>query len=164
MYDITKLLKEEDVKVLLSILPAPRQRKEGRPRVPKDALLKGIIQVLVLGIGWNKIFDCDCSYSSCYRYFQERQRRDHPHLVFDVLAKKTNLAEGTIDSDTVTSLRFRNLTGWDGKHRKVGTKVSLFTDLKGLPADIEFGKGSTHDSRFIPKHLRKPPVTEGKMS
>ena len=47
------------------------------------------------------------------------------------------------------------MTGWDGKHKKIGTKISLFTDKTGLPADVDFGKGNTHDGSFVPGHIKK---------
>lgn len=47
------------------------------------------------------------------------------------------------------------MTGWDGKHKKIGTKISLFTGIGGLPADADFGKGNKHDLTFVPKHLEK---------
>ena len=76
--------------------------------------------------------------------------------MYEALAKKkTDIKEGAIDTTTATSFHFKQLTGWDGKHKKIGTKISLFTDRSGLPADAEFGKGSKHDIRFLPAHLRK---------
>ena len=46
----------------------------------------------------------------------------------------------------------RVVTGWDGKHKKMATKVSLITEENGLPLDVEFGKGSRHDLKFVEKH------------
>ena len=47
------------------------------------------------------------------------------------------------------------MTGRDGKHKKTGTKISLFTDKNGLPADVAFGKGSQHDTAFVANHIKK---------
>jgi len=144
----------------MELLPTPKQRKTGRPRVNKEALLCGILQVLVLDIPWSKIFDCDCSYSSCYRYFKEIQRRGVFHLVLEALAEdKTDISECALDTDTTTSFRFKKGTGWDGKHKKIGTKISLITDKDGLPADMEINRGNKHDLTFVPKHLEN---TKGK--
>lgn len=41
---------------------------------------------------------------------------------------------------------------WDGKHKKISTKISLFTDINGLPADVSFGHGKTHDKDFVWEH------------
>jgi len=34
----------------------------------------------------------------------------------------------------------------------MATKVSLITEENGLPLDVEFGKGSRHDLKFVEKH------------
>ena len=153
---INKLIKPFVFTELLRLLPTPKQKRLGRKRCSKEALLWGVLQVLKLGIPWSAINDTDCSYVSCYRYFKELQRRGKLQLVYETLAReKTDISQGAIDTTTSTSFRFRALTGWDGKHRKIGTKISLFTDIKGLPAGVSFGKGSKHDLRFIPNHLKK---------
>lgn len=156
MYDVTRLVEKRVWIKLLLILPTPRQKRRGRKRVRKEALLNGILQVLVNGVGWGKIAECGCGYASCYRYFQELQRRGKLKLIYEALAnKKTDITEGAIDTTTATSFRFERMTGWDGKHKKIGTKISIFTDKNGLPADVDFGKGSKHDGRFLPKHMEK---------
>jgi len=121
---------------ILKVLPTPRQRRLGRKRCPKEALLNGILQVLVNGVGWNKIADCGCSYSSCYRYFRELQRRGFLKLIFKRLASdKTDITECAVDTDSTTSFRFRRGVGYDGRHKKYATKISLLSDKNGLPAD-----------------------------
>lgn len=155
MNKVTSLVKPCVYDYLLKQLPTPRQKRFGRKRCPKEALVTGILQVLRLGIPWHQIRDCDCSGVSCWRYFGEIQRRGKLKLIYEVLSlEKTDIRQGALDTTTVTSFRFKHLTGWDGKHRKIGTKISLLTDVKGLPADVAFGKGSIHDLRFIPDHLR----------
>jgi transposase len=156
VYDTTKLLPKKQFDELLNLLPTPRQKKRGRPRVPKEALLNGILQVLVNGTAWSKIADCGCSYSSCYRYFRELQRRGELKLIFEVLARaKTDIIECAADTDSTTSFRFRRGTGYDGRHKKQATKISLFSDKDGLPVDVKFGKGNTHDKTFLYLHLEE---------
>ena len=53
MYDINKLMGRDHFNQLMELLPTPKQRKTGRPRVSKEALLSGILQVLVLDIPWS---------------------------------------------------------------------------------------------------------------
>lgn len=155
MYDSTKLLPKSQVDILLNILPTPRQKKYGRKRCSKEALLNGILQVLVNDVAWCKLADCGCSYSSCWRYFKEVQRRGKLKLVFDKLSKgKTNILIGSIDTTTITSFDFKLMTGWDPKHRKIGTKVSLFGDKGGIPADVDFGRGNDNDRIFVEGHLK----------
>jgi len=155
MYDITKLVSKKVFGELIKLLPTPKQQRRGRKRVKKKALLNGILQVLVNGVVWRKIADCGCSCTSCWRYFTELQRRGKLKLVYELLSKeKTNLTESAIDTTTAASFRFKRMVGWDGKHKMNGTKISLFTDKEGLPADVEFGKGSLHDGSFVPKHIK----------
>lgn len=155
MYDVTKLVSEIVFRKLVTILPAQRQQKRGRKKIKREALLRGILQVLVNGIAWRKIAECGCSYVSCWRYFHEIQRRGKLKLIFQVLSnEKTDVTESAIDTTTVTSFRFKRMVGWDGKHRKNGTKISLFTDKNGLPADVQIDKGSRHDGSFVEKHIK----------
>jgi len=154
MYDVTKLLPKEQFNELIENLPTPRQKRFGRKRCEKKALLTGILQVLILGIPWNKIFDCGCSPSSCYRYFKELQRRGIFKERFTFLAEvKTDIAECAIDTDSTTSFRFQYGSGWDGRHKKMATKISLLSDKKGLPVDVLFGSGKRHDNTFVYQHL-----------
>lgn len=155
MYDSTKLVSKRVWRCLLRILPSPRQKKRGRKRVTKEALLNGILQVLINGVAWGKIAFCGCSYVSCFRYFQELQRRGKLKLIFQVLAReKADIQDGFIDTTTVASFEFAYMTGWDGNSKKVGTKVSLFADRNGVPADVAFGKGSSEDKDLLPTHIR----------
>lgn len=156
MYDITKLLPQKQFEELLTKLPITRQKREGRRKCQKEYLINGILQVLVNGVAWNKIAECGCSYASCYRYFRELQRRGELKLIYETLAvEKTDITEGAIDTTTATSFRFKKMTGWDGKHKKIGTKISVFSDKNGLPFDVSFGKGNVHDTAFIDSHLKK---------
>jgi len=154
VYDITKLVSKKQFENLLKLLPTPRQKRKGRKKCKKEALLNGIIQVLINGIAWRKMAECGCSYASCFRYCQELQRRGKLKLIYETLAKdKTDIKEGAIDTTTSTSFRFKRLTGWHTKHAKIGTKISLFSDKNGLPTDVQFGKGNNHDGDFVDNHL-----------
>lgn len=156
MYDSTKLVSKKVFRELLRLLPALRKKQRGRPRIEKRALLNGILQVLVNGVTWGRIAPCGCSYISCWRYCNELQRRGKLKLIYETLAKaKTDIIEGAIDTTTATSFRFKRMTGWDGKHKKIGTKISLFSDKTGLPADVAFGKGSQHDGGFVAGHVKQ---------
>ena len=155
MYDVTKLVPSFVFEKLLELLPTPRQKREGRRRCVKEALLNGILQFLVNGVAWNKIASCGCSYASCYRYFKELQREGKLKLIYEVLASgKTNISEGAIDTTTATSFHFERMVGWDGHHKKNGTKISLFSDKVGLPADVIFGSGNKPDPDFVEDHWK----------
>ncbi|KKS39828.1 MAG: Transposase B [Candidatus Gottesmanbacteria bacterium GW2011_GWB1_43_11] len=155
-YDVTKLVSKKVFTNLLLVLPTPRQKRFGRKRVEKKPLIAGILQVLKHGLPWNSIAACGASGVSCWRYFQEIQRRGKLKLIYEALAgETTDVVEGAIDTTTATSFHFRRLCGYDGKHRKYGTKISLFSDKGGLPADVNFGKGQAYDGVFVAGHLKK---------
>ena len=97
MYDITKLITKKQFKNLLRLLPTPRQKRLGRKKCRKEALLNGILQVLINGVAWRKMVECGCSYASCFRYFQELQRRGKLKLIYKTLAKDiTDIKEGEL--------------------------------------------------------------------
>jgi transposase len=160
MYQVTKLVPELQYTQLVQALPTPRQARRGRPRVSKEALINGILQVLINGVAWNKIADCGCSYVTCYRYFKELQRRGTLRKIFQTLAsEKTNLTVGSIDTTTTPSFEFTHGTGYNGKEHTVGTKISLYVDGIGRPADALFAKANINDRHFVFPHLEN---TQGK--
>jgi transposase len=155
VYDSNKLLAKSQFQQLVALLPRPKQRRMGRKRVAKEALVRGILQVLINGVAWGKIAECGCSYVSCYRYFQELQRRGKLKLIQHALAKKkVNLSICAIDTTLVRSFEFKTGVGFNGQYRAMGTKVSLICDLLGLPADVQFGKGNRNDKTFLLDHMK----------
>lgn len=154
MYDHNKLVPELVWKALIQKLPTPRQKRFGRKRAKKENLLNGVLQVLINGVAWGKIADCGCSYVSCFRYFRKLQQKGTLKLIYQALAKiKTNLKVGSIDTTTVPSFEFKACTGFNGNKKILGTKISLYADINGLPADVEFDKGSVNDKTFVLTHL-----------
>jgi transposase len=155
VYDSNKLLPKSQFQQLIVLLPTPKQRRMGRKRVGKEALIRGILQVLVNGVAWGKIVECGCSYASCYRYFQELQRRGKLKLIQLALAKgKADLTTCAIDTTLMRSFEFKAGVGFNGQYKAMGTKVSLICDLLGLPADVQFGKGNTNDKVFLLDHIK----------
>jgi hypothetical protein len=69
-------------------------------------------------------------------------------------SKKEAITVGSIDTTLVQSFAFRQLSGWNGQHKQRGTKISLFVGKDGLPADVQFGKGSINDKVFLLGHLK----------
>lgn len=118
-------------------------------------MVTGILQVLMNGVAWGKIADCGASPTCCFRYLEELQRRGRLKLIFKRLVdERIDLTVGSIDTTFIVSFRFRYLTANSGKHRAIGTKVSLFCDRQGLPADVLFGKGNVDDKVFVHYHIK----------
>jgi len=154
MYDITLIMPTSQFRQLLRLLPSPKQKKLGRKRCKKRSMITGILQVLRLGTRWQDIHNCGCSYSSCYRYFKELQRRGEFKLLFKALShQKTDPTECASDTDTIWSQRFKSQVGWSGRHRLNGTKISLLSDKRGLPSDIIIESAKTHDGSFVDQHI-----------
>ena len=149
------ILPVEVFEKLLNILPTPKQNRKGRKRCNKALLLKGILIVLRYDIPWNNLDIDSVSGTSCWRYFNEIQRRGILKRIHKALANESlNINICSIDTSTTTSFRFKSCTGWDGKHKKIGTKISALSDENGLPFDLDFGKGSKHDLKFLDKHIK----------
>jgi len=149
---------------LLQLLPTPRQKRKGRKRCDKRLLLQGILTVLKYDIPWNHLDIDGVSGTSCWRYFNELQRKGILKLIQTSLSTQhldINLC--SLDTSTATSFKFKNGVGWDGKHRKNGTKISLLGDHNGLPYDIDFGKGNKHDLKFLDTHLENTSGTRKKV-
>ncbi len=70
---------------LLDLLPSPKSKNFGRPKCKKEALLRGLIKVLKYDIPWNDLDIIGASGISCWRYFNEIQRRGLLKLVFHSL-------------------------------------------------------------------------------
>jgi transposase len=154
MYNLNKLISPQVFEELLELLPTPKQRPRGRKRCDKKALILGIIYVLKRSVPWYDCPNFGASYSSCFRYFKEIQRRGNLKMIFKQKTfDKTNINICSIDSSSITSFRFNYGSGFDGKHKKCATKVSALADQKGLPVDIIFGKGNIHDLHFVPTHI-----------
>jgi transposase len=155
VYDTRKLVSKSQFQQLVALLPTPKQLRIGRKRIAKEALVRGILQVLVNGVAWGKIPECGCSYVSCYRYFKELQRRGVLKQIQQTLSRqKVDLSTCAIDTTLVRSFEFQDGVGYSGQYKAMGSKVSLFCDLLGLPADVQFGKGNTNDKVFLPAHIK----------
>jgi transposase len=152
---MNNILPNEQFIQLLKLLPSPRQKRRGRKRCKKDLLLKGILYVLKYDIPWNQLDIEGVSGTSCWRYFNKIQKQGLLKLIYKALVDKhLDICLCSLDTSTTTSFSFKDCTGWDGKHRKMGTKISALSDENGIPCDLEFGKGSKHDLKFLDKHLK----------
>lgn len=49
------------------------------------------------------------------------------------------------DGSLVQSFNFLDTTGYSGKDKKTGTKISVITDFLGTPFNIVFASGNKHD-------------------
>ena len=150
-----KTLSQNELDVLVSLLPNPKQKEKGRPRCNKKDLVEGILLHLMYSVPWNNIQMNKASGSSCYRYYREIQRRGLFKNIFkNLINGKLDMSNIAVDSSTITSFRYKSEVGFDGKHKKNGTKLSLITDAYGIPIELVTGKGNTHDLKLLAKNIQ----------
>lgn len=58
---------------------------------------------------------------------------------------KVDLKVASIDGSLIPSFNFLDTTGYSGKYKKTGTKISTLVDFKGTPLNIVFASGEKHD-------------------
>lgn len=160
MKKYTNYVRREQWEFLLRELPTPRRKKRGRPRVSKEALVLGILQVHKTGCRWRDV-DSGCSGVSCWRYFTELQRRGVWEKVFQLSIKlkdkerKGQLVRKALDTKIIPSPKFKIGTGYSKKHATMGTKISLEVEERGGIDGAVLSKGNVHDQT-----LAKPTILD----
>jgi len=66
-------------------------------------------------------------------------------LNFLVQSKRLDRSLISLDGTLIPSQEFAEQTGYSGKHRAVGTKLSLLVDRAGIPLAISVAPGNYHD-------------------
>jgi transposase len=62
-----------------------------------------------------------------------------------VQAKRLDRSLVSLDGTLIPSQEFTEQTGYSGKHRSVGTKLSLLVDRAGTPLSVSVAPGNFHD-------------------
>jgi transposase len=72
------------------------------------------------------------------------------NLILQKLHKSSllDLNIASIDGSLVPSFNFLDTTGYSGKYKKTGTKISLLVDFLGTPLNVVFASGNRHDAPF----------------
>lgn len=70
---------------------------------------------------------------------------------------KLELNIASIDGSLVQSFNFMDTANYSGKYKRTGTKISTLVDFLGLPFNIIFASGETHDMPLaIPTIVNNP--------
>ena len=70
---------------------------------------------------------------------------------------KLDLTVALVDGSLVPSFNFLDTTGYSGKHKDTGTKISTLVDFKGTPFNVVFSSGNTHDMPLaLPTIINNP--------
>ena len=83
------------------------------------------------------------------RYWHRRKgyrRVWHTLLNFLVQGKRLDRSLISLDGTLIPSQEFTEQTGYSGKHRVVGTKLSLLVDRAGTPLAVSVAPGNYHDA------------------
>lgn len=64
----------------------------------------------------------------------------------------------SIDGSLVPSFNFFDTTGYSGKYKKTGTKISTLVDFLGTPLNVVFAEGNRHDMPLAIPTIANNPV------
>lgn len=150
----TDVLSETQLDYVASKLPFPHTHI-GRPSYGNRELLPGILKVLRSGMRWRDLDDPRCA-SGVTHWRRLRFWGKHFGLknTWNVILQqlhhghRLDLQIASIDGSLVQSFNFDETTGYSGKYKKTGTKVSLMTDFLGTPLNVVFASGNKHDVPF----------------
>ena len=165
----TDVLKFDQIEYLASRLPKPKANT-GRPSYPNLELLPGILKVLRSGMRWrdldDKRFASGVTHWRRLRFWQRNfGLKDVLGFILDKLKalKKLNLNIASIDGSLVPSFNFFDTTGYSGKYKKTGTKISTLVDFWGTPFNIVFASGEKHDMPLAIPTIANNPVGKPNM-
>lgn len=147
----TDVLTDTQIEYLASKLPYPKAAT-GRPGYTNKELLPGILKVLRSGCRWRDLdrekYPSGVTHWRRLRFWGIRLGiRNTWNLILQKLNQlnKLDLRIASIDGSLIESFNFLDTTGYSGKYRKTGTKISVITDFKGTPFNVLFASGEKHD-------------------
>jgi transposase len=151
MKHATFFLSQEQYDWLATCLPEP-SHATGRPGIPNNELLNGILFVLKTGCRWMDIPSSICchDYSSCWRRLRFWQKHGHLRMSWQQILllldqeDQLDLSLGNLDGSLVQSPRYAGV-GYDSQHHRYGTNISLLTEKNGLPLTNMTFKGNRND-------------------
>lgn len=148
---ITDVLSSSQLKYLASKLPAPKANI-GRPAYANLELLPGVLKVLRSGCRWRDLdkrgYPTGITHWRRLRFWGKYfGLKNTWSLILGQLHKlnRLDLDIASIDGSLVPSFNFLDTTGYSGKYKKTGTKLSVITDFLGTPFNVIFAPGNTHD-------------------
>jgi transposase len=82
-----------------------------------------------------------------------------------VQSKRLDRSLVSLDGTLIPSQEFTEQTGYSGKHRAVGTKLSLLVDRAGTPLAVSLAPGNYHDGSLgfltLANIYKPPPILHG---
>lgn len=150
----TDVLSTTQLDYLAKELPFPKART-GRPSYSNRELLPGVLKVLRSGMRWRDLDDKRLpSNITHWRRFRFWGIKFGLKITWENLLQKINkqskldLNIASIDGSLIQSFNFLDTTGYSGKYKKTGTKISNLVDFPGTPFNVVFASGQEHDCPF----------------
>ena len=147
----TDVLKSDQLEYLASVLPKPKA-DTGRPSYTNLELLPGILKVLRSGMRWRdldiKDFPSGVTHWRRLRFWGTQfGLKNTWNLILQKLKglSRLDLNIASIDGSLIQSFNFLDTASYSGKYKRTGTKISTLTDFLGIPFNICFASGETHD-------------------
>lgn len=171
---MSKWLPDDLWKRVAPFLPPPKRRRKryaGRKRLDERRVLMGIIFVLRTGIPWREMpFELGCgSGMTCLRRLKQWRQRGVFQKVYEVLlselqgANKIDWSRAIADSVSGRAPGGGEKTGPSPvDRRKLGSKVHVLVDGKGLPLAIRLTGAHRHDVTQLIPLVDAIPAVRGK--
>src|SRR3954452_16032451 len=168
----TDVLTPRQLAFVAERLPEPPCARRGRRPYSNQELLPGILRVLRSGCRWRDLdrpgHPSGVTHWRRLRYWHRRSGyRKVWRTLLNFLAQGKRLDRSLIslDGTLIPSQEFREQTGYSGKHRTVGTKLSLLVDRAGTPLAVSVAPGNYHDGVLgfltLVNVYTPPPVLRG---
>lgn len=136
---------------LVKYLPQP-QAETGRLAYSNGQLLPGILRTLRSGGRWRDLdlpgFPSGVTHWRRLKFWQEKACLWPIWKLFlRFLADRHQIDLGAVklDGTLISSYQFQSCTGYSGKHKRTGVKVSAAVDTNGLPLAIKLAPGNVAD-------------------
>ncbi len=168
----TDVLTPRQLAFIAERLPEPPHAPTGRPHYSNRDLLPGILRVLRSGCRWRDLdrpgFPSGVTHWRRLRFWHRRRgyRQVWRTLLnFLVQGKRLDRSLISLDGTLIPSQEFAEQTGYSGKHRSVGTKLSLLVDRAGTPLAASLAPGNYHDGALgfltLANVYTPPPILRG---
>lgn len=139
------------LKALVKYLPEPKAAT-GRPAYSNLELLPGILKLLRSGCRWRDLdspgIPSGVTHWRRLKFWQEKACLWPIWQTLLSLLSRLGLIDLNLvklDGSLVPSFEFASGTGYSGKHKQTGTKVSAAVDTAGLPLAVKLARGNVHD-------------------
>jgi putative transposase len=164
-------LLNESLKIVSTLLI---NAKTGRPRLAIERALNGIYYILKTGVQWNALPHCFGSSAAVHRLFQELVNANFFEQLWSEILRAYEAKNGLQLKQQAMDCSYRKSplgcekSGKSPVDRgKLGTKISVISDSKGVIIGLAVGSGNQHDSTLfletlssIPKFLKQPQYKE----